>query len=247
MKAFILAAGLGTRLRPWTEHHPKALVPVGGVPMLARVIGTLKEQGFDKIVVNVHHFADQITEYLRDNDFGVEILISDESGLLLDTGGAIVHAAPLLFADSESVLVHNVDILSNADLRELMVSHDRSGALATLLVSDRESSRKLIADEHWKLCGWHNEKTGKFLPSGFVETSEMRRVAFSGIHVISSDIVSRMKSRCMKGKFPIMDFYLGECSKGDIMCHHTDRLALIDIGKPESLKEANRLCGDQSV
>ncbi len=121
MKAMILAAGLGTRLRPWTLEHPKALVPVGGVPMLERVIVRLKDEGFDEIVVNIHHFGDQIIDFVRSKDFGVKIFISDERGELLDTGGGLVYARELLGEDP--VLVHNVDILSNADLKSFMRKH----------------------------------------------------------------------------------------------------------------------------
>ncbi|MDE6382409.1 MAG: NTP transferase domain-containing protein, partial [Muribaculaceae bacterium] len=120
MKAFILAAGLGTRLRPWTLEHPKALVPVGGVPMLERVILRMRDQGFDDITVNVHHFADQIVDFLNARDFGVAVHISDERERLLDTGGAILHASRFLAADPAPFLVHNVDILSDAPHASLM-------------------------------------------------------------------------------------------------------------------------------
>ena len=163
MKAMILAAGLGTRLKPITDKIPKALVEVGGVPMLERVILTLKRQGFSYIVVNVHHFADQIIDFLRVGDFGVEVVVSDESGSLLDTGGGIVKAAPLLFGpDSSPVLIHNVDIISNADLQALM---REASDTPTLLVSRRDSSRKLIFDKEMRLIGWHDLKTDTFRPS----------------------------------------------------------------------------------
>ena len=145
----ILAAGLGTRLKPWTLEHPKALVPVDGIPMLERVILKLKSQGFDEIVVNVHHFAGQITDFLDSKDFGIKISISDERGGLLDTGGGLVHARHLL--EGEPFLVHNVDILSNADLSALMHFHESEGNDVTLLTSDRKSSRKLLFDEDGSL------------------------------------------------------------------------------------------------
>lgn len=243
MKAFILAAGLGTRLRPWTEKHPKALVPVGGIPMLERVIISLRAQGFHKMVINVHHFASQIIEFLDSKDFGVEIVISDESKELLDTGGAIMHAAPLLFKDPAPVLIHNVDILSNADLRSLMHAHGQADSLATLLVSDRPSFRRLICDSESRLCGWHNLRTNEFRPQCFTPADDMRQVAFSGIHVISEDIISSMSSMGYSGKFPIMDYYLVECKNGNIVCHEDPRLRLIDIGKPDTLTQAETLMG----
>lgn len=240
MKALIFAAGLGTRLQPWTLEHPKALVPVAGEPMLGRVICSLREQGFDDIVVNVHHFADQIKEYLAQHDFGVRIRISDESDLLLDTGGGLLRAADLLFAENEDpVLVHNVDILSNADLRWLLGQHQASGAEATLLVSDRKSSRRLVTDSGGRLCGWHNVSTGEYKPTGFAPAALMTEVAFSGIHVVSAQMFRRMRERGYSGVFPIMDFYLNECGEAHFQCCKSDGLELIDIGKPETLRLAN--------
>ncbi|MDE5923738.1 MAG: NTP transferase domain-containing protein, partial [Muribaculaceae bacterium] len=145
MKVFIPAAGLGTRLRPFTLTNPKALVEVDGVPMLERVILRLKREGFDEMVINLHHFGDKIEEFVKSHDnFGVNIAFSDERAELLDTGGALLHARRLLGGDDRPFLIHNVDILSDAPLRELIDRHQRSEAAATLLVSDRESSRRLI-------------------------------------------------------------------------------------------------------
>lgn len=242
MKALIFAAGLGTRLKPWTLEHPKALVPVAGKPMLGRVICSLREQGFDDIVVNVHHFADQIKEYLAQHDFGVRIRISDESDLLLDTGGGLLRAADLLFAENDDpVLVHNVDILSNADLRWLMEQHIASKAEATLLVSDRKSSRRLVTDTGRRLCGWHNVSTDEYRPTGFSPTSQMAEVAFSGIHIVSAQMIRRMIESGYCGVFPIMDFYLNKCRNARFVCCKSDDLNLIDIGKPETLRLANDL------
>ncbi|MBO7480229.1 MAG: NTP transferase domain-containing protein, partial [Bacteroidales bacterium] len=159
MKAFIFAAGLGTRLRPLTLDRPKALVEVAGKTMLERTFDTLKEAGFTDFVVNVHHFADQIVDYLERNDnFGCNVAISDEREMLLDTGGAIKAAQKLL--GDEPFLVHNVDIISNLDIRSF-VSEGLDGALARLVVSDRQSSRKLLFDAEDCLCGWHNLNTGE--------------------------------------------------------------------------------------
>lgn len=238
MKAFILAAGLGTRLKPWTLEHPKALVPVGGVPMLERVILRLKEEGFNRLVVNVHHFADQIVDFLASRDFGVDIAISDETAQLLDTGGALVHAAPLLCADREPFLIHNVDILSDAPLRALMAEHTASGADATLLVSERQSSRHLLFDDRMYLRGWQNMTTGerKGEPGEWPIS-----LAFSGIHVMSPALVERMIAEGYTGKFPIMDYYLSHTGSADLRGFKVQPLNLIDIGKPETLSRANSL------
>lgn len=241
MKAFILAAGLGTRLKPWTLSHPKALVPVGGVPMLERVIVSLRKQGFDYIVVNVHHFAGQIVEFLDSKDFGVEIHISDESETLLDTGGAILHAAPLLCDDSEPFLLHNVDILSDADLCGLMQAHRESGRLSTLLVSRRESSRQLIFSPDMTLQGWHNLATGEYRPEGFVPHNDMAGLAFSGIHVMSPVMIEKMRRLGWHDAFPVMDMFLSMTADGCIGGLCADSLNIIDIGKPQTLEIARSL------
>ncbi|MCM1153120.1 MAG: nucleotidyltransferase family protein [Muribaculum sp.] len=244
MKAFILAAGLGTRLRPWTLHHPKALVPVKGVPMLQRVIENLKGQGFDEIVVNVHHFADQIVDFLEKNDFGVKIEISDERSQLLDTGGAILHARHLLCRDDRPFLIHNVDILSDADLHQLMKTHianGKEGILSTLLVSDRESSRKLIFDKECRLSGWHNLNTDAYKPEGFMHNKEeCRELAFSGIHVMSPALVEMMIELRVNKVFSIVDFLLEVSSRKVVKASYAYDLHLLDIGKPESLEQAQR-------
>lgn len=236
MKAMILAAGLGTRLRPWTLEHPKALVPVGGVPMLERVILGLKAQGFTYIVVNVHHFASQITEFLAAHDYGVEIAVSDESECLLDTGGALLHAAPLLCRDQEPFLVHNVDILSDAPLRALMEAHAENGAEATLLVSQRQSTRHLLFDGAWGLRAWRNNATGEMRGEPGVWPYEQ---AFSGIHAVSPALLERMRAEGMKGAFPIMGYYLSHAPH--VRGFDAGRLRLLDIGKPETLQRARAL------
>ncbi len=241
----ILAAGLGTRLKPWTEHHPKALVPVGGVPMLGRVIRRLVSEGFDDIVVNVHHFPDQIKEYLESGEFeDVEIEISDESDLLLDTGGGLVNAADKLFRDSEAALVHNVDILSTAPLRELMESHIVSGAGATLLVSGRESSRKLVFSGDMSLEGWHGIADGSYRPEGYLPSENSREFAFSGIYAVSRSAVDEMAGMYGKGTpFPIMDYFLSRDRTVRIRGEYRSGLDLIDIGKPATLSQANNMFG----
>lgn len=241
MKAMILAAGMGTRLKPWTDTHPKALVPVGGVPMLGRVIMNLRAQGFDTLVVNVHHFAGQIKDYLKANDFGVDIRISDESGRLLDTGGGLVHAGSLLGTDRRPFLVHNVDILSNARLGALMEAHELGGSSATLLVSDRDSSRKLLFDSNMILRGWHNANTGGYRPTGFEPKSDYKKLAFSGIYALSVGALDEMEGMFGTEPFPIMDYFLSPCRKAVVRGIGQPGLELADIGKPGTLARADRM------
>jgi NDP-sugar pyrophosphorylase family protein len=239
MKAMILAAGLGTRLKPWTLHHPKALVPVKNVPMLKRVICKLRDEGFDKIVVNVHHFADQIVDYLSENDFGVEISVSDEPEKLLNTGGGILHAENLLSVDNEPFLVHNVDILSNAELAKMLDLHKRSGSDATLIVSPRDSSRKLLFDENMSLVGWHNLNSDEYLPDGFECNPSMKQYAFSGIYILSPSVFPVMHKLIKTDSFSIIDFFLSALGSIHIKGVVAHNLKLIDIGKPDTLHRAN--------
>jgi len=239
MKAFVLAAGLGTRLKPWTLTHPKALVPVGGVPMLERVIRRLEEQGFDYIVVNIHHFGEQIIEFLHSRTWRAQILVSDERARLLDTGGALVHAAPFLCHDNQPFLVHNADILSDAPLGELLRAHVSARADATLLVSERESSRRLCFDMDMNLRAWHNTSTGERRGE---PGSWPVKLAFSGIHIISPSLLLQMADEALPEVFPIMDFYLGHTRDNNIKgWQPASHLNILDIGKPHALDRANRL------
>ena len=232
----IFAAGLGTRLRPLTDTMPKALVRVGGEPLLHRVIMNLKSAGFERIVVNVHHFAEQIIDYLKTNDnFGLDIRISDESDALLDTGGGIRKAAPL-FDPSSPILIHNVDILHNVDLAtfyESAISHD-----ATLMVSERKTSRYLIFNDEMRLRAWINIKTGEVKPQSS-QSSEGLRAAFSGLHVFSPRLFPLMAE--WPDKFGIIDFYLDACQKADIRGILNTNLRLLDVGKLDSLSEAEKI------
>jgi mannose-1-phosphate guanyltransferase len=241
MNAMILAAGLGTRLKPWTLSHPKALVPVGGVPMLERVILKLKSQGFDNIVVNVHHFSGQVIDFLKSNDFGVDIRISDESGGLLDTGGGLARARSLVDFGNGPLLVHNVDILSDADLGDLMKAHARSGNDATLLVSDRASTRKLIFDGGMMLRGWHDLRNDVFRPAGFRSEPGFMEYAFSGIHVLGESALDEIGSIMGKDCFPVMDYYLCNGRKCKVGAYAVSNLNLIDIGKPATLSQAENM------
>lgn len=234
----IFAAGLGTRLKPLTDHMPKALVPVAGRPMLEHVILKLKAAGFNELVINIHHFGEQILDFLRANqNFGLTIHISDERDCLLDTGGGIRKAEPF-FRGNEPFLVHNVDILSDTDLKALYEYHRQSGNDATLLASRRKTIRYLLFDDEKRLCGWINKDTLQTKPEGFAYNPEHHHeYAFSGIHVISPSLFHYMDER-WTGKFSIMDFYLQTCHEARIGGRLTDTLRLIDIGKPETLTQA---------
>ena len=240
MKAMIFAAGLGTRLKPLTDHMPKALVPVSGTPMLEHVILKLKKAGFNEIVINVHHFANLIIDFLKEKDnFGITIHISDESDCLLDTGGGIKKAAPF-FTDEEPFLVHNVDILSNVDLKAFYDFHLNSGNDATLLVSPRKTVRYLLFDNEDQLCGWVNKDTLQTKPEGFIYQPEVQKEnAFSGIHIISPSLFKYMGNE-WTGKFSIMDFYLQTCNIAKLGGYIKEDLKLIDIGKPETLAQAEQ-------
>ena len=232
----IFAAGLGTRLKPLTDHMPKALVPVAGKPMLEHVIGKLKAAGFDEVVINVHHFADQIIDFLKEKDnFGIRIWISDESEELLDTGGGIKKAAPHF---DEPFLVHNADILSNIDLKAMYNYHLTSSNDATLLVSPRKTVRYLLFDEGNRLQGWVNKDTLQTKPEGFVYHPEVQKeYAFGGIHVISPTLFKYMGDG-WTGKFSIMDFYLRTCHEAQLGSYVKEDLQLIDIGKLDTLAKA---------
>ena len=232
----IFAAGLGTRLKPLTDHMPKALAPVAGKPMLEHVIEKLKASGFDEIVINVHHFANQIIDFLKAKDnFGIKIWISDETDELLDTGGGIKKASGYF---DKPFLVHNADILSNVDLRAMYDYHLKSDNDATLLVSPRKTVRYLIFDENNHLQGWVNKDTMQTKPKGFVYQPEVQKeYAFGGIHIISPTLFNYMGDE-WTGKFSLMDFYLNTCHKAHLGNYIKEELQLIDIGKPETLAQA---------
>ena len=271
MKAMIFAAGLGTRLKPLTDTMPKALVPVCGKPLLWHVMTKLKASGITDVTVNVHHFADMIVSYLESvNGLGMDVHISDERDMLLETGGGIRHAERYLCrpagqgsgfgsdgtgyvcgrdvdsvpADAGRLLVHNVDILSDLDIR-WFESQVRSDALATLLVSDRKTSRYLLFDDDMRLVGWTNVSTGEVrTPYPSLDIASCRMLAFSGIHIISDRIFPLFASEGFGDRFPIMDFYLKVADRCPIYGVPATGLRLIDVGKPDSLAEAEKLCQD---
>ena len=199
-------------------------------------IYAIKNAGFDEIIINVHHFAEQIIDFLQaNNNFGITIHISDETNKLLDTGGGIKKAAPFL---NEPCLIHNVDILSNTDLKALFDYHLKSGNDSTLLVSPRKTVRYLLFNEENRLCGWINKDSLQTKPEGFIYQPDIQKeYAFSGIHVISPNLFQEMDDK-WTGKFSIMDFYLQTCKDMQIGGYAKEDLRLIDIGKPETLAQA---------
>ena len=238
----IFAAGLGTRLKPITDTMPKALVPVSGKPLLWHVVMKLKQEGFERIIVNVHHFAQQIIDYLQANDnFGLDIRISDESGKLLETGGGIRKALPL-FERDQPILIHNVDILSNVNLQALYDRPYPRHADAALLVSQRKTKRYLLFDQSDCLVGWTNIETHE-VKSPYPEFGYSQMLAFSGIHVIMPELCSLMHT--WPERFPIIDFYLHHCNETDIRCVVKEDLQLLDVGKLETLDAAEDFIAHQ--
>ena len=247
-QAMIFAAGLGTRLKPLTDTMPKALVRIGGEPLIKHVILRLKEAGFQRIVVNVHHFAQQIIDYLEENEhFGLDIRISDETEQLLETGGGIKKARDL-FDPHSPVLIHNVDILSNVDLTAFYDHACASGAEATLLVSERQTKRYLLFDDEYRLVGWTNKETGEVKsPHNWVkdELQSLQMLAFSGIHVFSPALFPMMDQ--WPDRFPIIDFYLKACATHPLSGYVVDNLRMIDVGKLDSLQQAEEFLLDKNT
>lgn len=234
MRAMIFAAGLGTRLRPLTDHMPKALVPVGGVPLLHRLLTKLYAAGYTHVVINIHHHAAQIIDFLAAHDYGMHIDISDESDMLLDTGGGLRHAAQF-FTGDEPILLHNVDILSNLSLDHFTASF-RPDCLAQVVVSERPTSRYLLFDNNNRLAGWHNISTGATRPPG-IDTTALRPYAFAGIHLVSPRIFTLMAH--YPDKFSIIDFYLEAMHNETIAAYLLDNFAMLDVGKVDTLAAAN--------
>ena len=251
MKAMILAAGLGTRLRPLTDDRPKALVEVGGRPLLDITLSRLRVFGVREVIINVHHFADMVVDYLKMNDnFGMRIEISRED-LLLDTGGALKKAAWFFLEDSsrldEPFILHNVDAISTIDLELMVQFHVEHQALATLAVQERETSRYLLFDEKLRLCGRrtaseqaHGAPLGGWTGEAPVPTQAhpLRALAFSGIHVISPRIFSMMTE---EGVFSIIASYLRLAAQGEnILALGADKYYWRDLGRPENVAQAER-------
>ncbi len=238
MKAMIFAAGLGTRLRPLTNNKPKALVEINGITLLEIVIRRLKKHGVTDILVNVHHHAQLIIDFLKSkNNFDINIAISDETELLLDTGGGLLKAADF-FSDGQPFFVHNVDILSDIDLKKMYDTHIKTGAVATLSTRHRATSRYLLFNKKETLYGWMNVKTGKMILCK-KKKGKLSLRAFSGIHVISPELFNTMTND--KDVFSIIDVYLKAAASQKIVGYPHEDDIWMDVGKLENLEEASVL------
>lgn len=245
MKAFLLAAGLGTRLKPFTDHHPKALATVNGKTVLEWNIQKMQKFGINEFVINVHHFPEQIIKFLEENNgFGSRYFISDESECLLETGGALLHAKPFL-ENTDHILMMNVDIISNIDLKQLIQFHLVHQPLATLAVQKRNSSRQLLFQENDRdelvLKGWKDNQNNLYKPSNFVSNDasiEYKERAFSGIQIINSDIFNELTHQ---GKFTIIDAYLDLMTRQPILGYDHTGDIMLDIGSAEKLAEAEKI------
>ncbi len=231
MKAMVLAAGLGTRLRPLTNDRPKALVEVAGKTLLEITLARLREFGIREVIVNAHHFADMLAHYLSANhNFGMRVEVSREEPLL-DTGGGLKNAGWFFQGDDEPFVLHNVDVLSTIDLREMEESHRKSGSLATLAVQDRKTSRYLLFNNQLQLCGRRAGQDEIVRPG-----TPLSPLAFSGIHILSPRIFPLMKE---EGVFSIIDVYLRLAGNNEkITGFRADEYYWRDLGKPESIAQA---------
>jgi MurNAc alpha-1-phosphate uridylyltransferase len=238
MKAMLLAAGFGTRLKPFTDQYPKALATVNGKTLLQRNIEYLQQFGIYHVIVNVHHFAQQIIDKIKDhNGWGSMVSISDETDAILETGGGLKRAA-WFFKDEHDFLLMNVDILTDFGLNKMISSHKNNNPLATLATTNRESSRYFLFDEDKVLCGWKNVKTDE--EKIMRRTNNLTAKAFSGIHVINSEIFLLMQQNS-EIKFSMVDVYLLLCSNYKILSFDHSDTKFIDVGKPESLQQASLL------
>jgi N-acetyl-alpha-D-muramate 1-phosphate uridylyltransferase len=235
MKAMILAAGLGTRFKPWTDKHPKALALVNNKSLLERNVDYLRQYGIKEIIVNVHHFADQVREAILINKgWGSQISISDESGQILETGGGLKKAAG--FFGKEPFVLVNVDVLTDLDLRAMISHHFRRLPLATLAVMDRKSSRYFLFDDQQELCGWRD--TVKGIEKIVKKRAPLIQRAFSGVHIIDPKIFSLIK---MDGKFSMVDLYLDLAASEPIVSFEQQYSNWVDVGKPASVAIAESL------
>jgi MurNAc alpha-1-phosphate uridylyltransferase len=233
MKAMIFAAGLGSRLKPWTDHHPKALAVVNGKSLLQRNIEYLQKHNIREVIVNVHHFAEQVIDAVtKNNGWGTDITISDETDEVLETGGGLQKAG-WYFENSTDFVVMNADILTDMDLSAMIIQHQQQKPLATLAVSSRDTSRYFLFDEQNILCGWRNVKTGEERISR--NADKLTQKAFSGIHVINARLLPLMTQQ---GKFSMVDVYLDLAKEQIISSYDHTGKQLIDVGKPESIAKA---------
>lgn len=236
MKAMILAAGWGTRLKPFTDTHPKALAIINGKSLLQRNIEYLSLYGIKDVVINVHHFSQQIVDEINSHKgFGSNIIISNEKEEALETGGGLMKAKHFLDGKEPFVLM-NVDVLTDMDLKKMIKQHTASKALATVAVTKRKTSRYFLFDELDRLCGWTNITTAEQKISK--EATKYFKKAFSGIHILSPEIFSLIKH---KGKFSMVDVYLDLAKTHCIMAFDHSTSKFIDVGKPESISIAEEI------
>ena len=236
MKAMIFAAGLGTRYKPWTDKHPKALAPVNGKSLLQRNIEWLQQYGISQVIVNVHHFPEQVMQAIQSNKgWGSNITISDERGQLLETGGGLKRARPF-FETNEPFLTINVDILTNLDLNKLIQFHTQNRPLISFAVSERETSRYFLFNDQMRLCGWENVKTGEKRIS--IKEEHLVRKAYSCVVIFEPEIFSLMEQ---EGKFSLVDVYLNLAANHTILGYDHTGDKLVDVGKPEALAIAENL------
>jgi len=236
MQAMIFSAGLGSRFKPWTDQHPKALAPVNGRSLLERNIEYLRQFGIRDVIVNVHHLADQVIEAIDKNKgWGSNIIISDERGELLETGGGLLKAKDL-FTPGERFITCNVDILTDLDINKLLAFHEKEKALISFGVTNRATSRYLLFDEHSRLCGWRNTKTGgERIARG---NDVLIQKAYSCVVVFEYDIFNLIP---FTGKFSLIDVYLELAAEHRIMGYDHTGDRLVDVGKPESVALAESL------
>ena len=236
MKAMIFSAGLGTRFKPWTDRHPKALAPVNGKSLLQRNIEYLRQYGIKDVIVNVHHFADQIIDAVKKNKgWGSNIIISDEKNEVLETGGGLLKAKDL-FTPGEKFITCNVDILTDLDLGKLIAFHEKNKPLISFAVTDRKTSRYFLFDKNNRLCGWRNTKTGQERIE--VASDVLIQKAYSCVVIFEYDVFGLIP---FTGKFSLVDVYLSLAKDHLILAYDHSGDRFVDVGKPESIGVAESL------
>ena len=238
MKALIFAAGIGSRLKPWTDSHPKALVEVGGKPMLAHVIERIVAAGIHDIIINVHHFADQIRDYIAKANFDADIFFSDETDMLLETGGGLRKVIDQI--GNNPVLLYNADILTDFNLKNMISVHRKSKRDITLLTGRRSTQRYLVFNHAGNMRGWKNVSTGEVRPKDLTVKDDYMLLAFDGIHIVEPSVYDLLRNfRPENTPFSIMDFYIENCNFLKIKSYKLpEDVMWFDIGKPETLKKA---------
>jgi len=239
MDAMIFSAGLGTRFKPWTDEHPKALALVNGKSLLQRNIEYLQQYGIKDVIVNVHHFAEQIENAIIDNDgWGSDILVSDERDKVLETGGGLLHAREL-FTPGQKFMTCNVDILSDLDISKLIAFHEKHKPLISFAVTDRKTSRNLLFDDSNRLCGWRNNTTGEEKIS--IAKDSLIEKAYSCFVIFEYDVFRLMEENGFTGKFSLIDLYLKLAANHTILAYDHTGDKFVDVGKPASVAIAESI------